>query len=436
VVPSAPASPIPPVGPSGAVPIVALAHLRGLGAGSGLAAVAATTADRFPEVRSVLEDRRAAGLHGGMQFTYRNPARSTDPAVTGPWARTLVVGARAYGGALGPPPDDARPWARVARYAVEDVYAELRVGLDAIADELRAHGARARVLADDNALVDRAVAHRAGLGWFGKSTNLLLPGRGSWFVLGSVLTDAAVGEHGVPVDDGCGPCTRCLSGCPTGAIVEPGVVDARRCLAWLLQAEGVFPAEHRVALGDRIYGCDDCQEVCPPNRHPSGSPPPVVSRSEPARRGGTLGPWLDVLALLALDDEALLGVVERWYVPRRDGRYLRRNLLVVLGNTGRGDDPAAVAALTDHLAHPDPLVRAHAVWAAARLGRRDLLGAVAGDDDPLVRAEVAAAPTVPLAAMSVGSSVGWPVRRSPVDTTAPATGTDAGTTVGPRRTRS
>ena len=124
------------------------------------------------------------------------------------------------------------------------------------------------MVADDNALVDREAAYRAGLGWYGKNANLLLPGEGSWFVLGSVVTDAPAAPPSRPrrCADGCGTCTRCLDGCPTGAIVAPGVVDARRCLAWLLQVEGAFPREHRVALGDRLYGCDDCQEVCPPNR--------------------------------------------------------------------------------------------------------------------------------------------------------------------------
>src|SRR5690606_28594835 len=147
----------------------------------------------------------------------------------------------------------AAPRGRVARYARADHYGELRAALRAVAGELKAAGWRARVLADDNALVDREAAYRAGLGWYGKNANLLLPGRGSWFVLGSVVTDAPLARTAEPVADGCGACTRCLDGCPTGAIVAPGVVDARRCLAWLLQVEGPFPREHRVVLGDRLY---------------------------------------------------------------------------------------------------------------------------------------------------------------------------------------
>lgn len=365
-------------------------ELRAIGLDAGLDAVGVAAADPFEDTRAVLEERREAGLHGGMQFTYRKPERSADPRATFPWARSLVVGALGYrrspaGDGLGSGEVGDRvpaPAARVARYAWFDAYADLRAALGAVADRLRSDGWRATVVCDDNALVDRAAAHRAGLGWYGKSTNLLLPGRGSWFVLGSVVTDAPL-PPGVPVDDGCGPCRRCIDACPTGAIVAPGVLDARRCLAWLVQADGVFPREHRVALGDRIYGCDECQEVCPPNRveerRVPAAPPPA---------GAT--PEVDLLALLAAGDDTLLARHGRWYVPRRQPRYLRRNALVALGNAGRGDHAPTLETLRRYLGSADPLLRAHAVWAARRLGRHDLVDAVADDDDPLVRDELAA----------------------------------------------
>ncbi|MFO7280903.1 MAG: tRNA epoxyqueuosine(34) reductase QueG [Thermoanaerobacterales bacterium] len=367
----------------------ASAELVALGRRHGLDAVGVTAAEPFATTRRHLERRRAAGLHGGMQFTYRRPERSADPTRALPDARALVVAARSY--RRTPPPEvdapgdggAARPVGRVARYAWLDHYAELRAGLAAIKRALVEGGWRARVLADDNALVDREAAYRAGLGWYGKNANLLLPGRGSWFVLGSVLTDAPLRPTGRPVEDGCGTCTRCLSGCPTGAIVAPGVVDARRCLAWLLQVDGPFPREHRVALGDRLYGCDDCQEVCPPNRRADrADPPPAADGAEAV---------VDLLDLLAATDDKLLARHGRWYVPRREARYLRRNALVVLGNVADGRDARVAAALRRCLAWPDPLVRAHAVWAARRLGRDDLVdeAGLAADDDPLVRAELA-----------------------------------------------
>jgi epoxyqueuosine reductase len=250
----------------------------------------------------------------------------------------------------------------VARYATADHYGALRAGLGAVAGRLETDGWAARVLADDNALVDRAAAHRAGLGWFGKSANLLLPGAGSWFVLGSVLTDAPLAPSSAVVPDGCGACTRCLDACPTGAIVAPGVVDARRCLAWLLQAEGDFPEQHRRALGDRLYGCDDCQEVCPPNRRPATDAPTPGSGPDPGEA------WVSLVALLESDDESLLARHGRWYIARRDPRYLRRNALVALGNVGRASEPAVVAVLHRYLDGDDDLLRDHARWAAHELG--------------------------------------------------------------------
>ena len=388
--------------------VLASDEVVALGRAQGLDAVGIAPASAFATTRRHLDDRRTAGLDAGMRFTYLHPERSTDPATAVPDARALVVAARSYRrveAADSGDHDPSAPRGRVARYAWDDHYQALKVALTVIARALKDQGWRARVLADDNALVDREAAYRAGLGWYGKNANLLLPGEGSWFVLGSVVTDAPLAATTERVADGCGTCTRCLDGCPTGAIVAPGVVDARRCLAWLLQVEGAFPREHRVALGDRLYGCDDCQEVCPPNRR--------VERTTdaPAAREGSQA-TVDLLDLLAARDDELLDRHGRWYVPRRQARYLRRNALVVLGNVADPADERVAVALRRALTHDDGLVRAHAVWAARRLGRDDLLtgagrptgdastaprddvtgrGTFLDDDpDPLVRAELAA----------------------------------------------
>ncbi len=340
--------------------------------------------------RLALEERKAAGLHAGMSFTYRNPERSTDPGRVVAGAAAVVVGARRYqlASPLEPfehassgdgPHESDGPTAAIARYAWIDHYAPLRDSLKSVSTSLREQGWKTVVLADDNSIVDREIAWLAGIGWFGKNANLLLPSAGSWFVLGCVVTNAPLTVNDAPMADGCGGCRRCLDGCPTGAIIAPGVVDAHRCLAWLLQKPGIFPADYRAALGDRIYGCDDCQEVCPPNirfgrtREPAA---PVVDR-------------LNVLDLLTIDDRELIDLVGRWYIHDRQPRWVRRNALVVLGNAGDGRDPRTVAVMSRYLADADPMLRAHATWTARRLGRDDLLPI--DDDDPMVRIERAAA---------------------------------------------
>jgi epoxyqueuosine reductase len=332
-------------------PVPTLDELRAI---ADLDALGCTDAAPFDETRVTLETRRDAGLHGGMAFTYRNPARSTSPARALDGARSLVVGAHRYGTATAPSPPG--PSGVVARYARDDHYGALRAGLQRVADRLTGDGWRAKVLVDDNALVDRAAAVRAGIGWYGKSSNVLIEGRGSWFVLGAVVTDAVLAPAARAVPDGCGPCTRCIEGCPTGAIVAPGVVDARRCLAWLVQATGPFPVEHRVALGARIYGCDDCQEVCPPNR--------VEDRREQLAAG--TGAWVDLVVLLEADDDELLARHGRWYIPERDPRYLRRNALVALGNAG-DRSRTVLATLARYRDGDVDLLAEHADWAAAAL---------------------------------------------------------------------
>jgi epoxyqueuosine reductase len=182
-------------------------------------------------------------------------------------------------------------------------------------------------------------------------------------VLGSVITDAPLDNAPPPVADGCGTCTRCIDACPTGAIVAPGVVDARRCLAWLVQASGPFPMEHRPALGDRIYGCDDCQEVCPPNRAADRRSIPEAGDGDEA--------WVPLVELLESSDAELLARHGRWYIAGRDPRWLRRNALVALGNVGDPADAAVTSVLDRYAAGDDELLAEHAVWALAQRSRRD-----------------------------------------------------------------
>ncbi|MFH2072783.1 MAG: 4Fe-4S double cluster binding domain-containing protein [Actinomycetota bacterium] len=354
-----------------------LDHVRSVGAAAGLAGVGVCRADPFLDTRADLEARVAAGLHGGLRFTYADPETATDVRASFPWAERLVVAAYGYVPGAGNPGPGAPGTGRVARFAETDHYRGLRSGLAAVAATLLAAGHRAEVLVDDNRLVDRAAAVRAGIGWWGRSTMVLAPGPGPWLLLGSVVTDAEL-----PIDEpmrrDCGTCVACLPACPTGALTD-GVLDAAICLAHRLQAAGMIPPELREAVGDRVYGCDDCLEACPPGRRALGSDPAVRGR-------------VDLIDLLAASDARLLREHAHWYIPRRHPRHLRRNALVALGTTG-GRRADLVAA--GYLGHPDWLLRAHAAWALGRLGGpvagAALRAATAAESDTRVAAEVAAA---------------------------------------------
>ena len=332
-----------------------------IGTSGGLDRVGVAPAQVMQRAHQALVERKAAGLHDTMQFTYRNPERSTDPQSAVADAKSMIVGAYSYASPL--PDPKAQFSARVARYAWTEYYEALKVGLFAMRDQLRSDGFKAVVFADDNSMVDREAAYLAGLGWFGKNANVLIEGAGSFFVLGSVITTAPLILNENPVADGCGACKRCIDACPTGAIIEPGTVDAAKCLAWLIQKPGVFDRRFREALGDRIYGCDDCQEVCPPTTR--------LSLSKELRDDAR--PWIDVLELLDMDDATLLTHVDQWYIAERNPDWVRRNALLVLGNIGDRHDENVVNAISRYLEHPDPMLRAHAVWSAARLNLSDLI---------------------------------------------------------------
>ena len=334
-----------------------------LGARFGIPHLGVAPAGVLERARAALHERKAAGLHAGMNFTYRNPDRSTDPRRAVEGARSIIVAARPYR-ATDEPGRPAGTQARIGRYAWVDHYAPLRVGLREIARRLKRAGERAVAFADDNAVVDREVAHLGGLGWFGKNANILLPGAGSYFVLGSIITTAEY-PASRPVEDGCGTCRRCLDGCPTGAIVAPGVVDANRCLAWLVQQPGTFPVEFREALDDRLYGCDDCQEVCPPTIR-LGERHRIALGDDSSQP--TVRAWVDVLDLLESDDDELLARHGHWYIAGRNPAWLRRNALIVLGNRGDAGDERTRRVLHEYRAHTDPILREHADWAAGRLG--------------------------------------------------------------------
>ncbi len=372
------------------------AYLSGLGhlaVDHGVTHWGVAPAGILQRARQALVDRAEAGLADTMQFTYRNPQRSTDPSQAVRGAQAVFVAALPYPadadehaptGQSGP--DGAGPsgppWrGEIARYAWADHGGTLRRALAAVVERLRADRFRAVAVADDNSLVDREAAYLAGLGWYGKNANLMLPGAGSWFVLGSVITTAPLPASHAPVADGCGSCRRCLDACPTGAIIAPGVVDARRCLSWVLQRPGDLPTDLRPAVGTRLYGCDDCQTACPPTV--------VFGRTRDRDRASAQRPdladlctSLPLVELLEWDDDAILAAWGRWYLADRDPRWVRRNAIVALGNALAGAGPApagdgahrarARSVLAGYVDGIDPLLADHARWAIERAGSAGL----------------------------------------------------------------
>ena len=345
-----------------------------LGREAGAAFVSVAPSLIMQRAREVLIARKAQGLSDTMEFTYRNPERSTDPQRSVDGAKAVIVAALGYGSDT--PVSPSGPHGSVAQYAREDYYEKLSSALRVMRDKLRADGFRALDFVDDNSMVDREIAWLGGLGWFGKNANLLIRGAGSMVVLGSVVTTAPLKVWREVEPDGCGSCRVCIDACPTAAIVGDGVIDARRCLSWLLQKPGVFPIEYRAALGERLYGCDDCQETCPEN-----------VRLLPTRRMATAREsWTPILEVLNEDDESLDRRVKRWYVPGRDVKVVRRNALIVLGNVGDASSDEVRGTITRYLRHDDELLRAHAVWAARRLGLSELLSGE--DKSELVMSEL------------------------------------------------
>jgi epoxyqueuosine reductase len=317
----------------------------------GLDAVGAAPAAPYEETERHIRERRARGLFADMRFTMARPEVSCHPETLLAGARTVVSAALCYwADGEDPPPGHGR----LPRYTWWEAYAALRERLDELGRRL---GGEYRVLVDANQHVDREAAARSGVGFYGKNTMLITRRFGSWVVLGTLVSTAEL-ERTPPLDADCGSCTLCIDACPTDALDEPGVLDATRCLSYWTQSSDPFPEEYREALGDRVYGCDICQDVCPWNRgvekRRAGEAPPPGAE-----------PHVSLVDWLESDDEELASRYDRLFVPRNDPRYLRRNALVALGNAG--DDPALAQRYAEG---DDPLLREHAEWALERLGER------------------------------------------------------------------
>jgi epoxyqueuosine reductase len=319
----------------------------------GLDAVGAAPAEPYRETERTIHERRERGLFADMRFTMARPDVSCHPERLLPNARTVVSAAHCYY-VPGPGPDAGE--GRLPRYTWRDNYAELREKLDLLGRRL---GGAYRVLVDANQHVDREGAARSGVGFYGKNTMLITPRHGSWVVLGTLVTEVAL-EPTAPLELDCGSCRLCVDACPTGALDDPGTLDAKHCLSYWTQAPHSIPEPYRVELGAVVYGCDICQDVCPWNHGVERR-----RRHEPLPADAT--PVVSLLDWLQRDGEELVAEFDRLYVPRNDARWLRRNALVALGNTGAAEHLPAVAA---HLGDDDEIVRDAAEWAYTRIEAR------------------------------------------------------------------
>ena len=329
-------------------------ELESIAAELGLDVVGAAPAEPYVETEHHIRERRARGLFADMRFTMAHPEISCRPEELVPGARSVVSAALCYYASEPPRP---ALHGRLPRYTWRDNYASLREKLDTLGRRL---GGAYRVLVDENQHVDREAAARAGVGFYGKNTMLITRRFGSWVVLGTLVTTVDI-EPSEPLELDCGSCTLCIEACPTGALDEPGTLDATKCLSYWTQASGPIPEDYREELGVQVYGCDICQDVCPWNR---GIEKRRAGEAVPA----DAEPHVSLVDWLAADAEDLVARYDRLFVPRKDPRYLRRNALIVLGNVGSPED----AELAERFAAaPDPIVREHARWAARRLHTTD-----------------------------------------------------------------
>jgi epoxyqueuosine reductase len=330
---------------------VTVGELEALAAELGIDAVGVTPAEPYAETERHIRERRARGLFADLKFTMARPEESCHPETLLPAARAVVSAALCY---WLPEPERPSGHGRLPRYAWLDAYALLRGKLDELGRRL---GGSYRVLVDANQHVDREAAARSGVGFYGKNTLLITRRHGSWVVLGTLVTDVGL-EPTPPLRLDCGECRLCVEACPTGALDEPGTLDATRCLSYWTQARAAPPAAVREHLGAQVYGCDICQDVCPWNRgvekRRAGTPLPEGAQ-----------PHVSLVDWLRADPAELRERFARLYVPRNDGHRLQLNALVAAGNVGGAKERAAVRPfLADEtLAEP-------AAWALERLEDR------------------------------------------------------------------
>ncbi len=303
-----------------------------------------------------------AGQHGEMGYLARNAHKRVEPQQVLAGARTVVCLAVSYANeGNGPSSLNTGAVARYARYAdYHDVLATPLKQLTEFVNQLGGMETRSLWYADTGPLLERDLAQRAGLGFAGKHTGLISRRLGNWFFLAEIITTLEL-EPDAPEKNRCGSCTRCITACPTQAITAPFQLDARRCISYLtIELKGSIPVELRPAIGNRIYGCDDCLAVCPWNKFArEGKLMLAHARADITQS--------DLLGLLALDDAGFKRRFAGTPMLRTKRRGLLRNVCVALGNVG---DATALPVLEKATSDSEPLIAEHARWAVERIEAR------------------------------------------------------------------
>ena len=326
-------------------------------------------------------------LAGELDYMKRTEALRRDPQKLVPWAASVISVGMNYYTPLPRPEPSADPRGWISRYAWGDDYHDLmKAKLDALLArirELHPEPLQGRAFVDSGPVLERDIAGVAGLGWIGKNTHLISPKKGSWFFLGELFLDLQL-AYDRPTRDRCGRCELCLKACPTGAFLGPYVLDARRCISYLtIELKGWMPRHLRPLIGNHVFGCDICQEVCPYN---------VKSEASAERafqpRAGLHAP--ELIPLLALDQNEFRRRFSGSPILRAKRRGFLRNVAVALGNTkSREAIPALIRALDDD----EPLLRGHAAWALGQIGSQAALDALEArrriENDGAVRDEIA-----------------------------------------------
>ena len=361
--------------------------IKGLAVEHGLAVASVTTGEDFPGLERLLVEHIDRGHTEGMDWFSRERASvAAAPRTLHPTVQAIVsVGIPYYRSDIEPPQDGIKR-GRIARYAWGlDYHDTLKSRMHALLAAIEQRIGRsldARLLVDTARIVDRAIAQRSGLGWFGKHSNIIVPGHSSFVMLGELLLDLEV-EPDQPIERNCGRCTICVERCPTNAIVAPYTVHSPRCISFqTIEQRGAIPAELRGRMGSWVFGCDVCQDVCPY----TGAAKSVYDAAFEPRTVENAFPSLEWL--LTMSDDEFRATYRGTAVTRAKRRGLARNAAIAIGNIGDAEDFRVLASVVQ--THDEPLVRAHAAWAMGKVGDRGraiLSEAERHDPDPGVREE-------------------------------------------------